>query len=398
MTQQFTVSSVLLFVGVLIIISHLFSWFSSRTKFPSVLLLMASGFLFAKIFPSFEINQSYLELFGTLGLIMIVLEGALDLEISREKLPIIRSAAGASLLTTAISIAGLSAFFYYVFHASITSSILYSIPFSIISSAIAIPSATRLHPDKREFITYESTLSDIFGIMIFNFVIFSNISAISIFSFSVSFLIMILISATLSLLMIFMIGKMQKGTRNILTIAGLIVLYEIGKDFELSSLVLILIFGLLFNNMRHIIGVSRFGRIFNSDDHSVALNDFKSITTEAAFLVRTLFFFAFGASMNIYSIIKIETIVTGTVAVIFIYIVRYMHLKIIAKKSVMPEIFIAPRGLITILLFTTIPTQFSIVKGLDKGMLLFVILSTNLVMATALILHKVTADECDSSN
>ena len=41
------------------------------------------------------------------------------------------------------------------------------IPLSVISSAIAIPSARNLSQSLREFVTYESSLSDIFGVIFF---------------------------------------------------------------------------------------------------------------------------------------------------------------------------------------------------------------------------------------
>jgi len=44
-----------------------------------------------------------------------------------------------------------------------------AIPLAIISSAVAIPSAAGLLKQDREFVVYESTFSDILGIMIFNY-------------------------------------------------------------------------------------------------------------------------------------------------------------------------------------------------------------------------------------
>ena len=50
----------------------------------------------------------------------------------------------------------------------------------------------------------------------------------------------------------------------------------------------------------------------------------------------------------------------------------------------MPQVFIGPRGLITILLFYSIPDEM-LVPGFDKGILLFVIIVTSLIMTWALI-------------
>ena len=57
---------------------------------------------------------------------------------------------------------------------TVKAALVNAIPLSIISSAIAIPSVDQIGKSKREFIVYESIFSDIFGILIFNFVVFTD--------------------------------------------------------------------------------------------------------------------------------------------------------------------------------------------------------------------------------
>ena len=52
-----------------------------------------------------------------------------------------------------------------------------------------------------------------------------------------------------------------------------------------------------------------------------------------------------------------------------------------------PQLFIAPRGLITVLLFYAIPAEAQ-VAGFDPGILLFIIIGTSLVMTWAMIRDK----------
>ena len=60
-------------------------------------------------------------------------------------------------------------------------------------------------------------------------------------------------------------------------------------------------------------------------------------------------------------------------------------LKIIMwNKEITPQLWIAPRGLITVLLFYTIPVHYNIGE-FDQGILLYAILITSLVMTFALI-------------
>ena len=77
-----------------IIFSHIFNFISKRTKVPSVILLILLGVGIKLVMDYNNYNQdalifSTLEVLGIVGLIMIVLEAAIDLELSKEKWPII---------------------------------------------------------------------------------------------------------------------------------------------------------------------------------------------------------------------------------------------------------------------------------------------------------------------
>ena len=75
--------TILFVLPLLIIFSYLFDAFAKKTKFPSVILLMATGIIIRILvsFTDYE-NFSFLEnlipVLGTLGLILIVLEGAIE--------------------------------------------------------------------------------------------------------------------------------------------------------------------------------------------------------------------------------------------------------------------------------------------------------------------------------
>ena len=86
--------SILIFLSILVVISYGFDLLAKTTKIPSVLMLLACGVglqYAANYFGlSFALPRVVLEIFGIIGLILIVLEGSLDLELSREKIPVIR--------------------------------------------------------------------------------------------------------------------------------------------------------------------------------------------------------------------------------------------------------------------------------------------------------------------
>ena len=170
------VSSILIVLPLLIIFSYLFDIFARRTKFPSVILLVLTGIIARFIssyygYDNFQFLDSLVPVLGTIGLILIVLEAALELEIKKEKTEIIVKGFLAAFVILVINIILVSLFFENVIGLSYPNSVIYAIPLSIISSAVAIPSATGLITKNKEFVVYESTFSDILGIMIFYYCI-----------------------------------------------------------------------------------------------------------------------------------------------------------------------------------------------------------------------------------
>ena len=115
--------------------------------------------------------QPSLEILGSIGLIMIVLEAALDLEFSRDR----RSLVGRSLMLTLFEMGFTVLFLAGLFHVGMDSTwesaLLYAVPLSILSSAIVIPSIEYFKKDLKEFMIYQSTFSDIIGIMLFYFLV-----------------------------------------------------------------------------------------------------------------------------------------------------------------------------------------------------------------------------------
>jgi NhaP-type Na+/H+ or K+/H+ antiporter len=168
---------VILFVfPLLVIFSYLFDGIARKTKFPAVILLMLTGIAIRMLadaygYKDFKMIEGTIPILGTVGLILIVLEGALELEISKEKLPIILKGFLAALIILLLNIVCISILLQWMLSMSLNESVIYAIPLSIISSAVAIPSAANLLKQDKEFVVYESTFSDILGIMMFNYVI-----------------------------------------------------------------------------------------------------------------------------------------------------------------------------------------------------------------------------------
>ena len=381
-----------------IILSFFFNIISKKTNVPSVLLLIGLGMgikaalhVTGAFDKELQLN-TILEVLGNVGLVMIVLEAALDLKLERDKLGLILR----SFLVAGLGIAGsmfaLGAFFMYIFPSTdFYTALIYAIPLSIMSSAIIIPSVGRLTGNKKEFMVYESTFSDILGIMVFYFMIGADGGA---GGDSVAWEIFlnvtgtIILSVVVAYIMVFLFQKLQMQVKLFLIIGVLMLLFAVGKYFHLSSLLIILAFGLVLNNT-DIFFRGRLKKLFDKEKVAPILHDFHTLTLESAFLIRTFFFVVFGLSITVSSLYNIEVAINSFVIVAILYIIRYVLLKLIAKDNIFPEIFIAPRGLITVLLFFVLMKNDTYqIANFDTGLLLYPILITSLIMMVALITYR----------
>ena len=111
------------------------------------------------------------------------------------------------------------------------------------------------------------------------------------------------------------------------------------------------------------------------------------ITLETAFVVRTFFFVIFGLTIVISSLFDLKVALISVLILISIYALRFLILRVFIGKDILPQLFIAPRGLITVLLFYAIPKEAE-VATFESGILLFVIIGTSLIMTWAMIKNK----------
>ncbi len=379
--------------SVIIILSFLFNGLSKKTNVPAVLMLIALGLGLQYVLKYFtsEVVDFFpiLEVLGIVGLIMIVLEAALELELKREKLfPILKSMAIALIGLMASTWAAASILYYYIPEMTMQSAWLYATPLSILSSAIIIPSVSGLKKKKKEFHIYESTFSDILGIMLFYFLTgkLNPAEDSGLVGFGGNFLLTVAISLIASYAIILIFQNIKSQVKLFLLIAVLLLLYALGKKMHLSSLIIILIFGLVIANMK-LFFQGRISKWLNFEKAHQIYHELHTITAETAFVVRTLFFVIFGLTIAITSVFDWQVALISSLLIGSIYAIRFVLLLIFEGKDIIPQVFIAPRGLITVLLFYGIPAEAQI-ASFEPGILLFVIIGTSLIMTFAMIYEK----------
>lgn len=115
--------------------------------------------------------------------------------------------------------------------------------------------------------------------------------------------------------------------------------------------------------------------------------NFKMITLESSFVVRTFFFVIFGFTIILTSLINFEVWLVSILVLAVLYGVRFAWFRLVIRKDIYPDIWMAPRGLITILLFYSIPENLAVDK-FNEGILLLVILVSSITMAVSMIRYR----------
>ena len=386
--------SILIVLPLLVVFSYLFDAIARKTKFPSVILLMFTGIIIRTAtnlygFTDFGFLDKLIPVLGTVGLILIVLEGALELDIKKEKLPVILKGFFAAALILILNIIAVSWAFENLLNLEHKTAVIFAIPLAIISSAVAIPSAAGLLNREKEFVVYESTFSDILGIMIFNYAIRqfeSNqtlISAESIVALGLQIIGVIVVSLIITYLLFQLLQKIEHHVKFFLILALLVLVYAFGKFFHLPALVTIFIFGLFLSNVKVLLpGFMQ--RYLDLNQTEKGLHEFHILTAESTFLVKTFFFLFFGFSISIVEFSSIAPFIYGVLIFGIMLLIRYMYFIVTTFKiKPSPLVYMSPRGLISILLFlqikevTFVNTSLSII---DEQVLLVVILASMLMM------------------
>ena len=410
--------------SLVIILSYFANLLAKRTNIPSVLVLIGMGIAIRQGLNAIGLTEIpfeglVLELLGTVGLIFIVLEAALDLQLTRDKRPLIIKSASLALLALIGSSLAIAWFLTVSMDFPFYEGLVYGIPLSIMSSAIIIPSVGGLHHDPKEFMVYESTFSDIFGIMAFYLLLGNSESASAqevLLSIGSNLFLTLIIAILVSYLLVWVLQKITSSVKLFLSIAVLLLIYSIQKLLHLSPLILILIFGLMLNNHRLFFPqwrnalrggpLSRWAKgnderpswpanLLDDNRMSALHHDYHLLTLESAFVIRTFFFVLFGMTVSLAALSDLKVIMEGLIICVILFAARFLFLLIFKREAMFPLLYIAPRGLITILLFFQIQSSYPefVQPAFDQGILLVVILVTSIVMTVALVQHGLGVKE-----
>lgn len=360
-------------------------------RIPSVVILIAAGLagkpaLTALGFTIPSLN-AIVPLIGTVGLVLIVLEGALDIEFKMERLPAVSRAFvlacggfAACTLVFALLIGLISSLTPF-------QAVIMAVPFAVISSAVAIPSSGFLPAHLREFIVYESSISDIVGVLVF----FSLLESGGKLGGALAMLAggglaSLLLAAVCAVGLTLLTLRIEGQIRFVPLLACVFCLYSLGKLWHLSPLFMVLFFGLTLNNSAFFARISGFRRLID-DSHAKTLDEFKLITAEMTFAVRGFFFILLGYWTDLGVLASPLSWAVAIAVLALTYGSRYLLLRLAKVELADTLTWMVPRGLITVLLLLSARDSMSVPAYLDG-----VVLITVLASATATAIGRLRWD------
>jgi cell volume regulation protein A len=350
--------SAILIVSVFLLLAFAVERVSALLRIPSVIVLVGLGFIAKPLLGALGYHLDGVDVLvpvlGAVGLILIVLEGAFDIELRRDRLPLAGRAFGMALASLLLYMAVFAALAMLVLGWTLFTALLLAVPFAIISSAVAIPSSQSQPGPVREFVVYESSISDILGVLLFFAVMHSGGTVGGLLSGLIGGgVLSLLLSAVCSVALVLVLMRVDGHIRFVPLLAGLFGLYAVGELLHLSPLIMVLLFGLVLNNPRLIARIPGL-RGWMDDSYDTTLDQFKVLVQELTFAVRGVFFILLGYWTELADLLAWQAWLTAALALAVIYGGRRLLLMLARQQAAEVLLWFAPRGLITVLLFLNV--------------------------------------------
>jgi Kef-type K+ transport system membrane component KefB len=387
--------TIIIAICILMLFAYFFDITSAKTKIPPVILLFALGWSVNQAAGIFDLDipdlTTVLPFLGTIGLVLIVLEGSLEIDFDTSKLSFV----GKTILVAIIPVLVISLSLAYALQLFLDIefkiALLNAIPFAIISSAIAIPSVQNIRYENREFVTYESSVSDIFGVLLFNFLLEKKIMNVKTLGLFFGEIVMILVVTFFATIMLaFLLSKIRHHVKFAPIILMIVLIFAVSELYHLPALIFILLFGLFIGNLNQL-KQSVIVKKLHTKSFKREIKKFKELTMELTFLIRTLFFLVFGFLIETNELINSETLIWSISITAGIFLLRALVLRIF-KINLLPLVFISPRGLVTILLYLSIPASMTI-SLVNDSLIIQVIILTSLALMLGMLTSKPKQDK-----
>jgi NhaP-type Na+/H+ or K+/H+ antiporter len=365
------IAQIVVFVGLLVFVAHLFEKFFEETKIPDVLLLIILGVIIGPILRIIHIDDFGIigPVFVTLSLVVILFQGGTKLRLSA----LSESAGGTAGLTfvSFILASALSAIIvYFVSDLGWLRSAILGAIVGGTSSAIVIPLVRELELSEvsSTILQIESAFSDVLAIIIG----LALLDAYTLGEFSIlfiaerifsSFLIAALLGMAAGLVWSILLERVRHLEDSIFTTPAFVfVVFGLVELLGYSGAIAALTFGVTLGNIQalRIPLISRYTPL-----KPLSLSKRESVFfSELVFIIKTFFFVYMGIAIQFESI---RSVVIGFIVALAMIVVRPIAVRIATSKEV-PAFdaslmaSIAPKGLAAAVL-ASIPYQLGVPGG-----------------------------------
>jgi NhaP-type Na+/H+ or K+/H+ antiporter len=160
----------------------------------------------------------------------------------------------------------------------------------------------------------------------------------------------LVVAVAAGLALFYFINQIVGHVRFLPLLAGLVFLYAIGKELHLSPLIIVLVCGLIINNPNLLTWHAKL-RSLQTEAYAQTLREFKGLVAELTFATKSFFFLLLGYWTDVRSMLSIEALLVAVAGIAAILASRWAILRLLRRDGIGQLVWIAPRGLITVLLF-----------------------------------------------
>jgi len=344
----------LIFGGVLIL-GYIGEVLSKRFSVPSALMLLALGFAL-KISGLAEAGQlsGIQGLFGSLALAILLFDGGISLNMRDVLFRSGRVLLNAILLT-ALGMLGAAGLFHLLGMDPYLGAIMGAIAGGIgASTTMSLIGGLKLPQGIRTFLTLESTLTDIFSIIIA--VVMSEALILGLFDTQqiaremlVQLAVGLIVGIAMGVASFLLLKRIRKGYRYMMSLSLVLICFALSGYLGGNGPIAVLALGMVFGNAAKLM----------EEEGTEAIRShllIKELQQEIVFFIRTFFFVFLGVVVGLGSI---DNLLIALAFVALLYLIRVISLRVVGIGS--PEIAkyrplliaINPRGLATAVLATS---------------------------------------------
>ena len=222
---------------------------------------------------------------------------------------------------------------------------------------------------------------------LFDFMIIGQASILGgIMNFVYSTAITLAISIVTTSVLAILLHKIKYHVHYVMIMTSVVLVYALAVLSHLPALLLLITFGMVLSNNK-LLENTFIKKYVDFRKFSDDLIIFKKMLSEFTFIARSFFFIIFGYYTQVTGLFNPDNVLTALSITVSLFFLRFGFIKLILRMPAMPLLLYMPRGLITILLFLSIPVA-SRVPLISEEVITLVILMTIFIMMMGNIIFK----------